>query len=73
VGRRTAQWQVNEASVRDPGEEIALLQVTDAAISVLKREILHQGEPPQEDESVKAIRLQRTRRLTGSRPSPFSP
>ena len=37
-----------------------MLQVTDAAISVLKREILHQGEPLQEVESVEAIRLHRT-------------
>jgi Fe-S cluster assembly iron-binding protein IscA len=35
-----------------------MLQVSDAAVSVLKQEILREGDPLQEDESKTAVRLQ---------------
>jgi hypothetical protein len=34
-----------------------MLQVTDAAVSVLKREVLREGDPLHEDESARAVRL----------------
>jgi hypothetical protein len=38
----------------DPGKEIVMLQVTDAAVSVLKREVLREGD---EDASARAVRI----------------
>jgi hypothetical protein len=34
-----------------------MLQVTDAAVSVLRSEVLHEGEPAQQDEPATAVRL----------------
>jgi Fe-S cluster assembly iron-binding protein IscA len=46
------------ASVPDRGKEILMLQVTDAAVSVFKRALLHEGESPAPETTVRAVRIQ---------------
>jgi hypothetical protein len=45
------------ASNPDRGKEIAMLQVTDAAVTVLKSAVLVEGEPSQQGEPATAIRI----------------
>ncbi len=49
-----------------------MLQVTDAAVWVLKSEILQEGEP-QQGMSATAIRIRSVGTENVVRPSPFSP
>jgi hypothetical protein len=46
------------ASVPDRGKEILMLQVTDAAVSVFKKAVLHEGESPAPETTARAIRIQ---------------
>jgi hypothetical protein len=45
------------ASIPDRGKEIAMLQVTDAAVSVLKSAVLHEGETSQQADPATAVRI----------------